>query len=90
MFAGGTLDNPPPSTNPPYPRDQLSMEETQEAQDPPSVVDFDALVLEPTTTNTSGKFCDVYRLRHPQAGLLAVKSPRGVGKPGSGNYRVRV
>lgn len=91
------VDNPSPPAALPQPllllktHVQLPKEEMQDPiQGVPSVVDFDALILEPIPINPSGGFGDVYKGWHPKEGLLAVKQLRGLGKPGSFNYTVRV
>ncbi|KAG9017646.1 hypothetical protein FRB90_000383 [Tulasnella sp. 427] len=49
--------------------------------------DFESLVLERNPFNINGGFGDVYKAQHPQWGFLALKRPRGMGDPGSPNYR---
>lgn len=56
----------------------------------PSEVYLSSLELEPTPPNTAGGFGDIYRGRHPKWGVFALKSPRGLGAPGTDGYRVRV
>lgn len=59
------------------------------SQQLPFVPDFNSLILERKPFNTTGGFGDVYKANHPQFGLFARKRPRGLGDPGSANYRVR-
>ncbi|KAG8948951.1 hypothetical protein FRC04_009152 [Tulasnella sp. 424] len=58
-----------------------------QAEESPSPIDFESLVLDRHPFNTSGGFCDVYKAEHPQWGFLALKRPKGMGDPGSANYR---